>query len=407
MDTIRYPRDIALELHGALEKLHRGLGRTTTPTRIDSFAPLPTPSEIGALLDASFFASLIEEEGRRTILTLAFIDAEVAGSSQGFKVFRFKKPLPLSPKDLAKIGPAASSARTYLGVWRNEEGHLVVWGLIQKYGYTEFAIDRELRGTCLRVQALRSGIIMVHYLEMPILLFANGHYRLFEEQTPLLRALMLNTPLEEQIARTFSHLARRMLAHGHGGAILIVDTTCNPINLKMHDSYTEQSSSSRFLSEAATDYWMEFDGGVPRGEDGSESKKNLRDIEKAYIDALDFVGRLTAVDGATVLCQDLTLRGFGATINTQAKSSGEHETEILVQDPYSAQEPERKSLSSFAGNRHRSAIQFCASQPDGLAAALVASQDGDFSLFVRRDERTVYALRPYVLGIGIIPGTLP
>src|SRR5260370_31227350 len=54
----------------------------------------------------------------------------------------------------------------------------------------------------------------------------------------------------------------------------------------------------------------------------------------------------------------------------------------IAQDPLDGQY-KPASLSEFPGNRHRSAIIFCAKQPTGLALAIVASQDGDVSLFGR------------------------
>jgi hypothetical protein len=52
------------------------------------------------------------------------------------------------------------------------------------------------------------------------------------------------------------------------------------------------------------------------------------------------------------------------------------------------------------GNRHRSAAYFCARQ-EGLALALVASQDGDFSLFLRKKDGGVHVIGPYDLGVGL------
>jgi hypothetical protein len=120
-------------------------------------------------------------------------------------------------------------------------------------------------------------------------------------------------------------------------------------------------------------------------------------IEKEHAEALDFVARLTAVDGAVVLDQELGLLGAGATIQTPDASMP---AEIVLEDPRSVGCERRVPTSSLGGNRHRSAICFCAQQ-EGLALALVASQDGDLSFFARRPDGLVHALRPYELGVGI------
>jgi hypothetical protein len=119
--------------------------------------------------------------------------------------------------------------------------------------------------------------------------------------------------------------------------------------------------------------------------------------EKAHSEALDFVAQLTAIDGAVLLDTELGLLGAGTTIQTPGSAMP---PEVVLEDPRRMGEERRLPLSLLGGNRHGSAVCFCAQQM-GLALALVASQDGDLSFFARRTDGLVHVLRPYELGVGV------
>jgi hypothetical protein len=123
----------------------------------------------------------------------------------------------------------------------------------------------------------------------------------------------------------------------------------------------------------------------------------VKDPEEQHDEALDFVARLTAVDGAVVVRDDLTLLGFGATIAIPPAGAPE---EVLVEDPTAPGEVTSTTIEDVGGNRHRAAACYCAQQRD-VALAFVASQDGDLSVFIRRADGAVHCLRPYELGIGL------
>jgi hypothetical protein len=119
--------------------------------------------------------------------------------------------------------------------------------------------------------------------------------------------------------------------------------------------------------------------------------------EEEHDEALDFVARLTAVDGAVVVRDDLALLGFGATIATPEAGIPE---KVDVEDPTGSGEVKATPITELGGSRHRSAACYCAQQRDA-ALAFVASQDGDLSVFVRREGGQIHCLRPYELGIGL------
>jgi DNA integrity scanning protein DisA with diadenylate cyclase activity len=84
-----------------------------------------------------------------------------------------------------------------------------------------------------------------------------------------------------------------------------------------------------------------------------------------------------AVDGATVLTDTCELLAFGAKI---ARRKGSTQVEqAAVTEPIEGGEAALVSSSGLGGTRHLSAAQFVHDQRNALA--LVASQDGRFTIF--------------------------
>jgi hypothetical protein len=93
--------------------------------------------------------------------------------------------------------------------------------------------------------------------------------------------------------------------------------------------------------------------------------------------AVDWVAGLTGVDGATVVTDRYELLGFGAKI---ARRSGFAQIEqVMVTEPIDGAPSAVVHPEELGGTRHLSAAQFVHDQRD--AAALVASQDGRFTIF--------------------------
>jgi hypothetical protein len=98
---------------------------------------------------------------------------------------------------------------------------------------------------------------------------------------------------------------------------------------------------------------------------------------EALDEAVNAVASLTAVDGATVLSFDYDLLGFGAKI---ARRKGSSQVEqVTLTEPIEGNQPQQVNPSTLGGTRHLSAAQFVHDQRD--AVALVASQDGHFTIF--------------------------
>ena len=92
---------------------------------------------------------------------------------------------------------------------------------------------------------------------------------------------------------------------------------------------------------------------------------------------VEMIAGLTAVDGATLLTDTYELLAFGAKI---ARRRGSPPVEqVTVTEPIEGGEASVVHPTELGGTRHLSAAQFVYDQRN--AVALVASQDGRFTIF--------------------------
>jgi hypothetical protein len=358
--------------------------------------PSPTKRDVREMLDVSYVASLCEEEGRKIRLKLGYLSPGGATALK-FSSFQFARPMPFTSSSLAKVALATHPDRTTVGVWRAKQGGLEVWGLIQ-HGDQRFAIDLEHKPTYFSIRVLRPGTVEAHFDERLALLFSRDHYHIFKQEFGLLSVLRDRCGLKPAVAEALCRLTVRTLEHGHGGTILVGNTGRAFRGLSMHRNFGYKGDAHCLLNETLEEAERAW-----RGELGIDEQKPVEryrravEIRKKHSEALDFVARLTAVDGAVVLTDELCLLGFGAKIATPASKAP---STIIHEDPRLPGVSKTRPVSWVGGNRHHSAVCFCAQQ-EPMAIALVCSQDGDVSLVARSQKGPVYVIKPYELGIGI------
>jgi hypothetical protein len=158
-------------------------------------------------------------------------------------------------------------------------------------------------------------------------------------------------------------LAVSMRAHGRGGAMLIVpagsdrwrESIVQPIPYAVNPMFTG-------LAELAGQ---------------AETHHTSREWQDQMADTVRSVAGLTAVDGAAVLTDRYELLAFGAKI---VRREGSPNVERMsMTEPIEGGETAIVPPSRLGNTRHLSAVQFVHDQPDAMA--LVASQDGRFTIF--------------------------
>jgi hypothetical protein len=326
--------------------------------RTVAFAPdVPT---IETIIDAAFWASLRREEGYTPTISLAYLPPD-----QAERPVLFERPISLAPASLAKVAPAVERAGIHLGVWERD-GELSVWGTTRTIPVSCFVLEVNAPG--LLVVKHHRGEESGKYVNVAVL--EGDHLKMIDERAsslpdcpPLLASLLgFDAPASwAQSLNVLVQLAASMRAHKRGGALLVVPSR----------SDAWRSSIVQPILYAIRPFFSEL------AELMSNPAADRRQWQEALARAVDSVAGLTAVDGATVITDRYELLAFGAKI---ARRDGCPRIEsVTMTEPIEGSVATIINPAELGGTRHLSAAQFVHDQRD--AVALVASQDGHFTVF--------------------------
>ena len=321
---------------------------------------LPDVGTVEALIDAAFWASLQREEGYVPEISLAFLPPKRA-----VRPLMLAQPMPLSPRALGRLAPAVERPGIHLGVWRDDQGVLRVWGT-----------TRAIPTFCFVLEVLGPGLLVVkHRVQDDSAKFRN--VAVFEgeevkvlsredtdasDHPAMLRSLLAPESAGDRSAEVLIRLAVSMRAHKRGGTLLVVpagaqawrDSIVQPVAYAVDPAFTELRDLVLEDSE----------------EDPIRGHESLGRV-------VDAVAGLTAVDGATVISDGYEVLGFGVKIQ---RPDGRPQVErVVVSEPVEGGAAVVMAPVQLGGTRHSSAAQFAQDQRD--AVALVASQDGRFTIF--------------------------
>jgi hypothetical protein len=353
-----YPaaRAVAGKIHDHFAR-HQAISRDAG--RADT-APEPDAAAIETMIDAAFWASLRREEGRSPTISLAFVPPEQAGVA-----LVFDHHLPLYPAALARLAPAVERAGIHLGVWR-QNGQFRVWGT-----------TRSLPAHAFVIEVIASGLLVVKHRGEPFGKFINvavleGDQIKFVDEGPglvpdcpgILKSLLgfESANGRGESLNVLVQVAASMRAHGRGGALLVVprdsgwqESIITPVLYALNPPYSELANLLR----------------------GSDHDLSDHDWQDGFRHAVDSIAGLTAVDGATVISEQFDVLAFGAKI---ARERGKAAVErVIVTEPIEGTAMQTMAPSQLGGTRHFSAAQFVSDQREAIA--LVASQDGRFTIF--------------------------
>jgi hypothetical protein len=327
-----------------------------------NLAALPDLEAIATIVDAGFWASLRHEEGYASKISLAYLAPEQAPHPM-----IFERPIGLHPAALAKVAPAVERAGIHLGVWPSDEG-LRVWGTVGTIPALCFVL--EVAGPGLLVVKHHRGeesgkFVNVAVLEGDQVKLIDEHASSLPDCPSLLTSLLgFDSPSSWiDSVNVLVQLAVSMRAHRRGGTTLLVPA----------GSDTWLESIVRPIAYAAT---PPFDA-LAELTRASADVRRQRGWQDALGRAVSAIAGLTAVDGATVLSSSYELLAFGAKI---ARRKGWPQVaNVTVTEPIVGGAAEIIEPTHLGGTRHLSAAQFVHDQRDAIA--LVASQDGQFTIF--------------------------
>ena len=331
----------------------------------DDLAPQPDARSIAAIINATFWASFRPEEGRFPKISLAYLPPEAARQPM-----LFEHALPLTAAVLTKLAPAVERPEIHLGVWNHSDGELRVWGT-----------TRTIPSFCFVLEDIEPGLLVVKHRRLDgfgkyanVAVLKGEQVKVIDEKgtslpdcPSLLKALLAFTAAATNgpphSLNVLVQLSASMRAHGHGGTLLVVptgtqkwrDSIAQPILYSVTPSFSALSDLVR--QEVADEDRREWAGALRR--------------------AVDTIGGMTAVDGATVINDQCEVMAFGAKI--RRKEGCPPVDKWVITEPVVGDLPVVVQPTEHGGTRHLSAAQFVYDQRESLA--LVASQDGRFTVF--------------------------
>ena len=327
-------------------------------------APRPDARAVAGIINATFWASFRPEERRFPKISLAYLPPEMAGQP-----LVFEHSLPLTAGVLTKLAPAVERPEIHLGVWTFGE-ELRVWGA-----------TRTIPSYCFVLEDVEPGLLIVKHRRLGgfgkyvnVIVLKGEQVKVIDDAgtslpdcPALLKALLAFTGSATNgpgySLNVLVQLSASMRAQGHGGSLLVVpagserwrESIAQPI---LYSVAPEFSALANLLKQKV-DY-----------DDRREWEIDLRR-------AVDMIGGLTAVDGATVINDNYEVLAFGAKI---WRPEGRPPVEKwVVTEPIVGNVPIVVHSTEHGGTRHLSAAQFVQDQQDSLS--LVASQDGRFTVF--------------------------
>lgn len=340
---------------------------------VQNLAPEPDEAVIESMIDVAFWASLGREEGRSPKISLAFLPSRQAGMP-----LVFKQSMPFQSATLTKLAPAVERPGIHLGIWM-EDGELHIWGT-----------TRDIPGLCFVLEVVEPGLLVVKHRRIDglgkfvnVATLKGDQIKVVDEQNrnrgerpPIITSLLGFTSAYSDYGSVniLVQLAASMRAHGKGGSLLVVPSGSN----SWQESIVHPITYPVLSAFSGLEEFIKL----------NDHEQNKLLWQSMLRQAVESVGGLTAVDGATIINDKHELLAFGAKIGRSWKST--QVDQIVITEPIIGSKASIIHPAKLGGTRHLSAAQFVYDQRD--AVALVASQDGRFTIFAwSANENMVHA----------------
>jgi hypothetical protein len=401
--------------------------------------PVPELSTLQHFFSACYQASLLREEERsvtfRAILTPPSRFPDVGIPPESLQKLEFSRSFPFDAMELRRLSVATDTQRTLIGVRRDHDAGLQIWGVInsgsrwlrdvqggRRAGAPLPAapvihvdapgsmaaykghrlIARLQRG---RISGSRADPFVSEWLPRQFLQFRD---ELMARHEVAARGARKHTgevwaPIEPNLPRMISErMVKRVIAvlreARHGGTIIFVPReggdelgTGDPyIDLKYrfkdgqpHPSFPDLVVD--ILNRLARRYGLDHRTRDPVGWGDFErtTDDQLETLDEALFETAHLIAGLASADGAVVMTKQHDLLGFGGMISGRLPAvrsvaraldlEGERVTEEEVEN---------------VGARHRSAYRLAGALPGSVV--IVISQDGGVRFVCEKDGRVTY-----------------
>lgn len=323
-------------------------------------APIPDAKIIESIINISFWASLRREEGFSPKVSLALFPPELAEGA-----LHYEQPIPLTSDTLTKLAPGVSGSGIHLGIWQND-GSLYIWGTTTSIPPVSFVL-----------QVVEPALLVIKHRRIKgfgkfvnIAVLKGDQIKIVDEHSssladcPALLTSLLDMPLPSFINNSVNiliEIAVSMRAHGRGGLLAVVpgnsknwqESIIHPISYPVKPSYAGLRGLTETIADKGEHLWQQ------------ELRRQV-----------EFVGGVTAIDGATIIDQNHELLAFGAKITRSTE--GLHIDKMIITEPLFGVKAQTLHPAKYGGTRHLAAAQFVFDQRDAIT--MVASVDGKFTV---------------------------
>ena len=403
--------------------------------------PLPDAAALEGFFAACYQASMLREEERPVIFRAilaepALFDPE-GRPPEDLQRLEFPRSLSFDPRELRRLSVAADPQRTLIGVWRDGEGGLQIWGLINSGtrwlrdihggrragaplppapvihvnapGSIEAYKGHELVGK------LQGGRISGSRMDPFESEWLPGQFsRLLEElverhKVARNRAGELSgerwAPLEPTVPhRITQRMMKRVISvlreARHGGTVIFIplenagepsrEHTYIDLRYRFADSRARLSfpdlivdilnrlaqlySTADHEQEPRAVGWEEFE---------ATTDAQIETLDEALFDVAHLIAGLAAADGAVVMSKDNELLGFGGMISGRLPDVESVGRALDLEGEKVAEEE-----TGDVGARHRSAYRLAGALPGSVA--VVISQDGGVRWVCQKGGHVTY-----------------
>ena len=411
------------------------------PEPPDGIDLLPDAETLEDFFSACYHASMLREEERpvtfRAILAAPELFASDGRPPEGLQRLEFSGSLPFGPRELRQLSVAADPRRTLIGVRREGEGGLHIWGVINSgtrwlrdiqggrqaaaplplapvmhvdapgslEAYKGYELIGKLQGGRIsgaRVDLFRSAWLPDQFSRYRQELMRrhevarNRASELFGEQWAPLEPTLPRQIGERMMKRVISMLRDAR----HGGTIIFVpeeqagdlNTEDPDINLKYRFADGRQQLSFPDLVVDILNRLAQLHGVSDQRRQGpigwrefeSTTDDEIATLDEALFETAHLIAGLAAADGAVVFSkQNHKLLGFGGMISGRLPAVRSVARALDLEGEKVVAEE-----TTNVGARHRSAYRLAGALPG--AVAIVISQDGGVRFICKKSGRVTY-----------------
>jgi len=395
---------------------------------------------LAGFFEACYQASMLREEERpvvfRAILAEPALFDPEGRPPEGLQRLAFPRPLPFDPRELRRLSVASDPQRTLIGVRRDGEGGLRIWGLVNSgtrwlrdvYGGRRAGVPlpatpvvhvnapgsiEAYKGHEL-VGKLQRGRLSGARLDPFESEWLPGQFSGLLEELAQRHKAARNRALEHSsegwapLEPTLPHrITRRMMKRvisvlreaRHGGTVIFIplepageySSELPYIDLRYRFSHSRARLSFPDLIVDILNRLARLYGTADQQKPAAVGWREFEETTDAEIETLDealfetahLIAGLAAADGAVVMSKHNELLGFGGMISGRLPE---------VEQVWRALDLEGKEVAEErtgnVGSRHRSAYRLASALPGSVA--VVISQDGGVRWVCQRGGRVTY-----------------